>query len=164
MSLNSLASSHVARVRAGRSTAGGEDTGEGVDATNALSALIEYIPSETVVLYLAWLSAVPTITSEFPVFTKENAYWAFLLATPLLFAVIFLGKRKAAGERGLPSLQEWPWWSLFAATAAYAVWALAVPGGAYLTTEGGRVLASLLAIIASGVLGVFGGWLGKAGQ
>jgi len=69
MSLNSLASSYVSRDLApkGRKTpvsTATDDSGLGAeDVQNALSALVEYVPTETITLYLAVISALPTLQS-----------------------------------------------------------------------------------------------------
>lgn len=64
MSLNSLASSRVAREIATRPGAAGfratsDDTIAPRDVQNAVSALVEYIPAETITLYIAAIAVVP---------------------------------------------------------------------------------------------------------
>ncbi|HKX03560.1 MAG TPA: hypothetical protein VJX71_13775, partial [Methylomirabilota bacterium] len=74
--------------------------------------------------------------------------------TPLLFALIYAGKRKAQGESRSPGLKAWPWWPMCAATIAFLAWGLAAPNRPYFTDEGGGAVVGLLAIIASTLLGV----------
>src|SRR5438094_3632098 len=99
VSLNSLASSRVARERAQRPVL--ETTADvvgGDQLQNALSALIEYVPAETITLYIAVGSALPVLQQEFPQVTPGFVYWAFALLTPLLYALIYCGKRRAHGQ------------------------------------------------------------------
>jgi hypothetical protein len=178
MSLNSLASNRVVRERAAKRRllnadpaqpgAGGalvadaapkstEDGGTGKedDVQNALSALIEYLPAETITLYLAVASALTTLKHYFPGLTAGKVYWTFAFLTPALYLVIYAGKRQAAGEPRLPKLGAWPWWSMIAATVAFLAWALSGPNRPYFTGEGGDAMVGLAAIIVSALLGVF---------
>ncbi len=159
MSLNSLAVSRVAREvstspqRGDLSVASDDAFGpKEEDVQNALSALVEYVPAETITLYLATISALAAI----PGLSAVTAYWFFGALTPLLFALIYAGKRRAAGEPRWPGFKLWPWWPMIAATIAFLVWGLTVPGGPSLEIEGGHALTGLLAIVVSTLLGVAG--------
>lgn len=168
MSLNSLAASRLVNEmrRSGRAlevaaTAAmpvSEDTVDGAqaDVQNALSALVEYIPTETITLYIATIGAQPVLAHTLGTLTKAAVYWSFVTLTPVLFALVYAGKRHAAGERRWPGWRQWPWWPTIAATIAFTTWAVAVPGGPYLTDDNGRVLAGLMAIVVSTLLGVVG--------
>jgi hypothetical protein len=166
MSLNSLASSRVARETAGRRrpaavAASTDDAGSAPeDVQNALSALVEYVPAETITLYLAVASALPVVQSSVAVLTAQNVYWFFVALTPILFALIYGGKRKAQAGSRWPGLKDWPWWPMIAATIAFMVWALAAPSRPYFAGEAGDALVGLLAIIASVVLGVVARFVG----
>ena len=175
MSLNSLASSRVAGELA-RVPQPAEPAGRGVraegaaitedrvgpgeeDVQNSLSQLIEYVPAETISLYLASVAALPVLVESVPWITAVRVYWVYALLTPLLYVLMYAGKRNAAGEARWPSFSKWktwPIWPMVAATVAFLVWALTVPSGPYLTDDGGRVLSGLLAIIVSTLLGVAG--------
>jgi hypothetical protein len=117
---------------------------------------VEYVPAETITLYLAVVSSLPVLVGIVPGLSAAKVYGCFGLATPILFAVIYAGKRRAAGQSRCPGLKLWPWWPMVAATVAFLAWGVAVPNGPFLADEGGRVLAGLLAIIVSTLLGVFG--------
>lgn len=163
MSLNSIAASRVARDLSRRSpgetlSLASEDAmgPKEQDVQNALSALVEYVPAETITLYLATVASLPVLVKTIPGLSSWMVYALFGALTPILFALIYSGKRLAAGESRSPGWKLWPWWPMVAATIAFLAWGLAVPDGPFLTSEGGRVLSGLLAIIVSTLLGVVG--------
>ena len=161
MSLNSLAANRLARettspapaaVRRSASEDSFGPTQE--DVENSLSSLVEYVPTETVTMYLATLAAIPAIEGTF--LDAPFTYWLFAALTPILFALIYAGKRRAAGLERWPGKADWPWWPMAAATIAFLVWGLTVPNGPYLDNESGRVVSGLLAVVVSTLLGVAG--------
>lgn len=165
MSLNSLAASRVAREL----TTGAQQRGFGgvsddalgpreTDVQNALSALVEYVPAETVTLYLASLATLPVLSAGIPSLTAWRIYLLFAVLTPTLFALIYAGKRRAVGQPRSPGLKEWPWWPMVASTIAFLAWGLAVPGGPVLTPDpkSSQAIGGLLAIFVSVLLGVGG--------
>ena len=163
MSLNSLAASRLAhdlsKRASGTMLSVASEDGPGPkeqDVQNALSALVEYVPAETITLYLATVGSLPVLIESIPGLSAWMVYALFGVLTPILFALIYSGKRRAAGESRFPGWKLWPWWPMVAATIAFLAWGLAVPEGPFLTSEGGRVLGGLLAIIVSTLLGVIG--------
>ena len=159
MSLNSLAVSRVAREGTPRPTglesvASDDAVGpKGEDVQNALSALVEYVPAETITLYLATLSSLSALVGV----TADQVYWFFGALTPALFALIYAGKRRAAGLPRWPGVGKWPWWPMIAATIAFLAWGLSVPGGPTLVSQ---TVAGLLAVVVSTLLGVAGRFFG----
>lgn len=146
MSLNTLANGAISNLP-GTPTPSAND--------NILSGLTRYIPTESITLYVAAVSAVPTIKVNIPVFTVPFAYWCCLAFTPVLQLLMFLQKGAVAGQPvGNPS--TWPIWRMVAGTVAFGVWALAVPGffkGADGRDESGyMMLASIGALLISTVL------------
>jgi hypothetical protein len=129
-----------------------EDAAQNNQVTNALSALTKYIPTEAVTLYIAAVSATVALKEIFPFVTDIGMYWFFAAFTPIFLFITFLGKRRAAGLAALPSAREWPWWDMVAATVAFLIWALAVPGNQLLDTPTGGVVAGFLAIFVSTIL------------
>jgi len=117
--------------------------------SNALDALVRYVPTEAITLYVAALSALPALKATFPVVTEARVYWFFVVLTPILFLVIFGGKRRSAKLPAFPALKVWPWFRLCASTVAFAVWALAVPTTPYLVGEAGKVVAGFGAVFVS---------------
>jgi len=164
MSLNSLAASRIIREQpaggARAFTAASDDAvgPAGADVQNALSALVEYVPAETVTLYLATMSSLPVLVVGIPGLNAWRIYLLFAVLTPALFSLIYAGKRHAAGQPRTPGLKQWPWWPMIAATIAFLAWGLAVPEGPQLLEDqtSSQVLGSLLAIFVSVILGVLG--------
>ncbi len=120
--------------------------------TNALNALVGYIPTEVVTLYVAALSAEAALHSTFTVIDAATILWFFVALTPLLLLLIYLSKVAATGDK-LPGPREWPWWKMCAATIAFFVWALAVPGNPYLR-EAASAVAGVGAMLVSTLLSV----------
>lgn len=121
--------------------------------SNVLDALVQYIPTESITLYVASMSAEEALSSIFPI-SKESLYWFFCLLTPILFFLIYVGERKNTGLTPFPKWRKLPWWKLVACTIAFAAWALAIPGAPYLNDRGasGGVVAALIALFASTIL------------
>lgn len=122
--------------------------------TNALSMLVKYIPTESVTLYVAALSAAAALKSVWSWMTEFHIYWFFALFTPVLFVLIFLGKRRASSLPTFPPAGEWPWWKIFACSVAFVVWALAVPGNPYIKDPAASAAIGFLALFISTVLSV----------
>jgi hypothetical protein len=122
---------------------------EPTKGSNALDALARYIPTEAITLYVAACSAMAALKAKLPAPAPYWVYWTFVILTPLLFLIIFVGKRRSAKLSALPRFGQLPFWKLFASVTAFAVWALAVPGTPYLTGEVGGVIAAFLALFIS---------------
>jgi hypothetical protein len=163
MSLNALSSQELVRrgigpqARRTRSMSGDTDSpppvGSGGDdnrVTTALNALVGYIPTEIVTLYVAALSARTALQATFGVVDAAVILWFFVGLTPVLLLLIYLSKVAASGAN-LPGPAKWPWWKMAAATIAFFVWALAVPGNPYLQ-ESASAVAGLGAMVTSTLL------------
>lgn len=120
--------------------------------TGSLNLLVKYIPTEVITLYVATLSAAPALQELFPRIRTNDIYWAFTIMTPLLLMLIYINKRATSGLTPVPPTNRWPWWKLFAATVAFMVWALAVPGNPYVSGSTAAVLAGLGAVFISMLL------------
>lgn len=139
----------IQAAQQGRST--GEDKSKGPEAADALQKMVAYIPTEIVTLYVAACAAYASL-GELGI-SRLGLYWGFVLATPVVFVLILLGKRRSAGKPAIPPPGERPWFRMMAATIAFAVWALAVPepGGTQavpgpLAALGALVVSTLLAL------------------
>lgn len=176
MSINSLTDvevrKHVRRRKAARHEAslsevagipedeqpGGGEAGNGEKPTptsNALSLLIKYIPTETITLYVAALSAAPALKTFSRQWINESVIYGFFsVFTPVLFALVLLGKRRAAHVKPLATAKNWPWWKNVAATIAFLVWGLAVPGNPLVSGEAGGAVMGFLAIFISTLLSI----------
>lgn len=118
---------------------------------SALAALTKYIPTESVTLYVATVSALPSLKSTLPSLTASHAYWFFVIFSPLLLLLLYFNQLATAGKP-FGSIAQWPLWRLIASTIAFAVWALAVPGNGIISGDGAAVLAALGALLVSTVL------------
>jgi|SRR5687767_806843 len=128
---------------------------ENNQVTNALSMLVKYIPTESITLYIAALSAAAALKSFSSRVTPEFIYWFFGILTPVLVLIIYFGKRKVAKlQPTIPSLLEWPWWKTIAATIAFLIWALAVPTNPYVDDPLQSALVGFLAVFVSTILSV----------
>jgi len=118
-------------------------------ASNAFDSLAHYIPIEAVTLYVAASSAMFALKETFTWITEARVYWSFVCFTPLLFLIIFCGKRREANLSLFPSARRWPWWKLVSSTVAFAVWALAIPTTPYLQGAAGGAVAAFGAVLVS---------------
>lgn len=128
-------------------------------ATNVLDSLVKYIPTESITLYVAASSAMEALKSQFNFINEERTYWFFGLLTPILFLLIYIGKRRSANIRPLlpKDLKVLPWWKIVASTIAFLAWALAIPNAPYLhaaNNVGGGAVAAFLAIFISTFLSI----------
>ncbi|HEX9324738.1 MAG TPA: hypothetical protein VF913_21865 [Xanthobacteraceae bacterium] len=119
-------------------------------ASQALDSLARYVPTEAITLYIAALSAISAIHATFPFIAEKVLYWSFAALTPVLFVLIYAGKRINDGQPALPaSVSDWPWWKTVASAIAFLVWALAVPGTPYFNGESGKIVAAFGAVLVS---------------
>lgn len=81
-------------------------------------------------------------------------YSIFTLLTPIFLLLVYMGKRKTAGLRPWPSINEFPSWKMIAAMLAFLAWAAAVPGNNILEGEVKGAVAGFFAIAASAILAV----------
>ncbi len=130
----------------------GEVSIQNNQVTITLNALVKYIPTEIVTLYVAAASATPSLRVAIPVVDGKLVYWGFAALTPVLLILMYASKRASDGIPPLPKAKELPWWKMSAATVAFLVWALAVPGNPYVLGDSGAVIAGFGAIIISTLL------------
>ncbi|MEA2950982.1 MAG: hypothetical protein QOJ96_502 [Alphaproteobacteria bacterium] len=126
-------------------------------SSNALDGLVKYIPTESITLYVAATAtaAMSSFSVTFPSLTPLRLYLCFVVLTPILFLLIYVGKRRSLKLPPLPeSVAEWPWWKLVASTIAFAVWALAVPP--LVASDAGKVVAAFGALFVSTILSLVG--------
>jgi len=121
----------------------------------ALDGLVKYIPTETITLYLAATAALSSLTKTAPGLWPMYLYWGFVALTPILFLLIYLGKRRSQNLPLLPdTIGDWPWWKLIASTIAFMVWALAVP--LLVDTDLGKIAVAFGALLVSTLLSLIG--------
>lgn len=127
---------------------------------DVLNQLTRYIPTESITLYVAACSAMDALKSIFDFVTEERIYWLFAILTPILFLLIYAGKRRNNGLSPFPRLKNLPWWKLISSTIAFLGWALAIPNAPYLHGSSntpniaGGAIAAFIAILISTILSI----------
>jgi hypothetical protein len=153
--LNLPATVDVNQVRSAITEAAAANPVADSRTSSALDGLVRYIPTESVTLYVAATSAISSLTAAFPSVTPQRLYIAFVVLTPILFLLIYVGKRRGQGLSYMPAeMTSWPWWKLIASTVAFGFWALAVPP--LVSGDAGKFLAGFAAVLVSTMLGLFG--------
>lgn len=126
--------------------------------TNALSALVKYIPGDVVALYLATITVIPALGEQ------EDSFWLSLsiylgftiLLTPLIFTLVYLRSRRQLRLKLFLGWWKWPWWQMIAAVIAFAVWGLAIPNDIIRGKVPGAALG-VVAMLISLLLSLLGG-------
>jgi hypothetical protein len=157
MSINSLTETEVRRsvLGGGAADPNAPPPPAGRPSTsvnNALSMLVKYIPTESVTLYVAAISAAAALKSVWSGITTVHIYWFFAGLTPVIFILVLIGKRRTMRLAPVPPPREFPWWKVFACTVAFIVWALAVPGNPYISGDTAGAVVGFLAIFISTIL------------
>jgi len=121
--------------------------GVGPGLGRALDSIGTYIPTEVMATYLAILAVIPAFAGHR---YQWLVFWLFLAATPI---VVWLGVSAAHPGQGLTlpvsAIRQWPWLSMFAATLAFAVFAISVPGSVVSYLSWYQAWMSTAAIILS---------------
>jgi hypothetical protein len=118
--------------------------------TNGLNALTGYIPTETLTLYVAAISASSALTQISSYINDKSLFWFFAIFTPIVIYLVYHGKSKKAGL-SLPKT-DLPLWKMSAGFVAFLVWALAIPNNPYIHGEVAGIAAGFLALFCSTVL------------
>jgi hypothetical protein len=137
---------------------------ESTKGSNTLDSLVRYIPTEAITLYIAACSVMAALKDKVPPGIPYWVYWAFVILTPLLFLIIFAGRRRSDGLPAFPPFRALPWFTICASTIAFGVWSLAIPGTPYLKGEVGGVLAAFLALFVSTFLTLLEPIFGPSGR
>ncbi len=118
------------------------------------AGLTKYVPTEAVTLYVATVSATPELKSFLPWMSATVSYYLWLAFTPIIVLLVYLGARPA--DPTVSWYKKWPWWKMVASAAAFAVWALAVPGNPYVSNTAAAAAAGVLALVVSTLLNLIG--------
>ena len=116
--------------------------------------LTKYIPTESITLYVAFMSAIPAFEKDYTFLSPMLLYWCFAILTPVFYLLWDYGQFKQELKQGLTEKYSFPLWNISASFVAFLCWALAVPNSPYLTSEAGGILAALLALTISTILGL----------
>ena len=122
--------------------------------TDTLDNLTRFIPTESVTLYVAAIGIAAAAGGDnLPLILQPIfLYWLCAVLTPLIFLILLVRARALNQQSLLPD--KWPIWKIVAATIAFLVWALAVPGSPYLNFTGGPAIAAIGALFVSTFLGL----------
>lgn len=125
-------------------------------ASDALSALAAFIPTEVIGTYIAAIAVTaPAVAGSARQVDGAFLFWGFLIAVPIIVWLVFAGRVKTAGKEIPMDIRKWPKWEMVAATAAFAVWALAIPENPFTTqTWYSAGLVGLAVIVVSTALGL----------
>jgi hypothetical protein len=117
----------------------------------AIDVIAKFIPTELLAPYVAALSLINEETVEWK---GETVYVLFIAATPIAFLLFHFAKIAVDKTKSWPKMADLPLlvWKTAAATAAFAVWAIAVPTNQLQTAVGGAAVAGFIAIAVSPVL------------
>jgi len=121
--------------------------------TSALKVIATYIPTEVLTLYVAVLAAIRS--SEQNNKDLKLAFYSFLVITPLVMWLVYAAKCKAAGKKLPLAPRSWPLFEMFAATVAYAAWALTLAQNPFVISSWySPALAAVLVLIVSTFVGL----------
>ena len=122
--------------------------------TEMLDNLTRFIPTESVTLYVATIGIASAAGGEnVPLILQPTfLYWLCAMLTPLIFVILLIRAHALNQQSLLPD--KWPIWKIVAATIAFLVWALAVPGSPYMNFTGGPAIAAIGALFVSTFLGL----------
>jgi hypothetical protein len=146
MSIASMIDTKLVRENPPPLPAAGQDAAAGAAAppapvgvsTGIVNQLTRWIPSETILLYVALLAALGTLKPvpgkevyELNYTSRWVALWVFLLVTGLLVLGLSYGKAKRTGKTF-----NWPIFELLVAPLAFMGWAVALPDTPLLDFKG----------------------------
>jgi hypothetical protein len=113
----------------------------------ALTKIARFIPTETVTIYLGAISASVALQTTVNWLTPQLVYWVTGIGlTPLIFFLIWAIERTKTKKL---SFSEFPYWKLSAAILAFLIWALAVPGNPYVTSDVAKMAVAFAALVIS---------------
>lgn len=109
--------------------------------------LTKYIPTETVTLFVAAMSALKAIRDVWPIVDGWTLYWVGAGLTPVVFLLAAYGKHLSSGS-GTPFRPAI--WPMVASLIAFLAWGLSVPG--LLQDDSAKVVAAFGAVLVSTAL------------
>ncbi len=177
MSINTMTSNAVA-ARAQDSRSNLTLTNGAANATGPLGSIANYIPTEVLSVYIAALSLIaqaepssgpPSVAGlgHDPLESiKLITFWLGVCLTPAVVWCSFAVKLKARGGVLPLNPLEWPWWSLFAATLSFAIWAMALPSSGVAVFAGvyGNLVAGILVLAVGSTLALFAPLFSPGGE
>jgi hypothetical protein len=124
------------------------------DAGDPANAIIGYIPTEIVAVYVPAVAAITT-----PGVATGDGQWALLIVvlalTPIATWAMFAAKRRNAGAPLPLAPWTWPWPEMLIATTAFLLWAFTLPRTPFEQYDWYRPgLAAVLLLVGTLVLGL----------
>lgn len=121
-----------------------------------MNVLFGYIPTEIITLYVAVIAALSTPVASVGSRTSAwTTFVIFIVATPIVTWLVYGAKLKNLKLPIPIQFNAWPLWEMFAATAAFAAWAFALPRSPFTEFDWySAALSGLVVLIASTVLGL----------
>ncbi|MFC5478493.1 hypothetical protein [Massilia suwonensis] len=104
-----------------------------------------------ITLYVAFLAAFSEVRD---VVDPMSLFIGFLIATPVIFWLVYAAKLKSRGKKLPLNPATWPVWEMIAATIAFAVWAFALPGSPVHPAWYTSAISSLAVLVVSTLLGL----------
>jgi hypothetical protein len=94
--------------------------------SDALSAIVAYVPTEIIAAYTLVLATVGAQTAPVPMWT----FWVFLGLTPLFVWLVYAVRSVEQGKDIPLGWNVIPLWEAIAATIAFGVWSATLPRSA----------------------------------
>jgi hypothetical protein len=128
-------------------------------------ALTRYIPTETITIFVAAAGAMNALKDVWPGVEMWMLYTGCAVLTPLIYWAVAYGRHNQAND-GTPF--RFAIWEPVAATIAFLVWALSVPGVLALAdpkaAASAQTLAAVAAVLVSALLSLVEAMLRGASQ
>jgi hypothetical protein len=93
----------------------------------ALRSIVDHIPTEIVLIYVAVSAALSDVDSSSRT-GQWVAFWVFLALTPLALWLLYAARLRMGGRAFPLDPMRWPWPELGVAAIGYAAWAFTLPG------------------------------------
>jgi hypothetical protein len=124
------------------------------DAGNPAAAIVGYIPTEIVAIYVPAVAAITT-----PGVPPGDGQWVLLIVvfalTPITTWAVFAAKRRNAGAPLPVPPSTWPWPEMLIASVAFLLWAFTLPRTPFEQFDWYRPgLAAVLLLVGTLVLGL----------
>ena len=124
------------------------------DAGNPATAIVGYIPTEIVAVYVPAVAAITT-----PGVPIGDGQWVLLIVvlalTPITTWAVFAAKRRNAGAPLPVAPSTWPWPEMLIASVAFLLWAFTLPRTPFEQFDWYRPgLAAVLLLVGTLVLGL----------
>lgn len=154
------------RALRGDSGGGGGGVSAALPKADVLAQLLNYTPTEIVVLYITLVGFLPQIP---PVGGNKRSLWEYdfrlrwvAFAVSLALVPLAVGAVQAVRDRTANKKFEWPWLEFALAPIAFVAWAVALPLSPLFSWHEWRGWAgSAIAVVVLTIIGFIGKILGR---